>query len=233
MHDPNHAVFVVDDDTRVRTALEDLLSSCGMNVTAFDSAAAFLAAARPAVPSCLVLDVDLPDINGLELQRRLAGDRHPPIVFITGYGDIPSTVEAMKGGAVDFLQKPFEDAALLGAIRSALAIDRQRRAAAIELDVLRARYARLTPREREVLPLVVRGLLNKQAAAHLDISLVTLQIHRGNIMRKMAAKSLSDLVRMSIKLAVPATEAPAVRALDGAPVGLHRHGQEGRDERIG
>jgi FixJ family two-component response regulator len=233
MHDPNHAVFVVDDDVRVRTALEDLLSSCGMNVTAFDSAAAFLSAERPAVPSCLVLDVDLPDVNGLELQRRLAAERHPPIVFITGYGDITSSVEAMKGGAVDFLPKPFEAGALLKSIRSALALDRQRRAAEQELDALRTRYAKLTPREREVLPLVVRGMLNKQAAAHLGISLVTLQIHRGNIMRKMAAKTLSDLVRMSIKLAVPSADSSAVRTLDAAPVGPHRHDQDARDERIG
>jgi FixJ family two-component response regulator len=233
MDDEKHAIYIVDDDERVRSALEDLLLSCGMSVTAFDSAAAFLAAERPQVPSCLVLDVDLPDINGLELQRRLAGDRHPPIVFITGYGDIPSSVQAMKAGAVDFLPKPFESDALLAAVRSALAIDRERRAVAEELDVLHERYRTLTPRERDVLPLVVRGLLNKQAAAHLGISLVTLQIHRGNIMRKMAARSLSDLVRMSIKLGVPASAASAVPARSCAPTCLRHDDQDARDERIG
>jgi FixJ family two-component response regulator len=231
MDDRDHVVFVVDDDPRVRDAVENLLLACGIRVLAFDSAAAFLAAPRPAITSCLVLDVDLPDINGLELQQRLSGGRHPPIIFVTGYGDVPSSVRAMKAGAVDFLPKPFAPEQLLAAIESALALDRQRRTTAAEIDVLQARYETLTPRERDVLPLVVRGMLNKQAAAHLGISLVTLQIHRGNVMRKMAAKSVSELVRMSIKLGMPApgTNAGAVAVSPPA----HGRVRATHDERLG
>ena len=199
----DHVVYVVDDDDRVRTSLEDLLASCGYNAQTFASATEFVGKARLGVPSCLVLDVELPDINGLDLQRQLSSELHPPIVFITGHGDIPSSVRAMKGGAVDFLPKPFSEEHLLTAIESALARDRAARTANAELEQLRTRYASLTPRERETLPLLVSGLRNKQTAAVLGISLVTIQIHRGNVMRKMQAGSLSDLVRMSQTLQIP------------------------------
>jgi FixJ family two-component response regulator len=199
----DHVVYVVDDDDRVRAALEDLLASCGYHAQTFGSATEFVGKVRPAIPSCLVLDVELPDINGLDLQRQLSRDLHPPIVFITGHGDIPSTVRAMRDGAVDFLPKPFSDEHLLAAIESALARDRAARAANAEVEQLRTRYSSLTPRERETLPLIVSGLRNKQAAAVLGISLVTIQIHRGNVMRKMQARSLSELVRMSETLQIP------------------------------
>jgi FixJ family two-component response regulator len=153
----------------------------------------------------LILDVELPDINGLDLQNQIADGDHPPIVFITGHGDIPSTVRAIKHGAVDFLTKPFSDAALMQAIRTAVAQDRKARAERADLDVLKRRYLDLTPREREVLPLVISGLLNKQAASELGISEVTLQIHRRNVMQKMAAVSLADLVRIAEKLQIPVT----------------------------
>jgi FixJ family two-component response regulator len=156
--------------------------------------------ANPSGPSCLVLDVSLPDINGLDLQSSLAGNSHPPIVFISGHGDIPSSVRAMKAGAIDFLTKPWRDEDLLQAVRAALERDRQQRRNKAEMMELEGRLATLTPREHEVLPLVARGLLNKEAAAQLGISEVTLQIHRSKIMRKMKAASLADLVRMAAKL---------------------------------
>jgi FixJ family two-component response regulator len=199
----DHVIYVVDDDDRVRASLEDLLASRGYSTQTFASATEFIGKARSDLPSCLVLDVELPDVNGLELQRRLSHSAHPPIVFITGHGDIPSSVRAMKDGAIDFLPKPFSQEQLLTAIESALARDRSARAASAEIERLRARYAVLTPRERETLPLIVSGLRNKQAAALLGISLVTIQIHRGNIMRKMQAGSLSELVRMSETLQIP------------------------------
>lgn len=157
------------------------------------------------MPACLILDVELPDISGLELQRQIAQGDHPPIVFITGHGDIPSSVQAIKHGAVDFLTKPFGDAELMAAVGAALTRDRENRAARAELRALEERYLDLTPREREVLPLVVSGLLNKQAAAELGISEVTLQIHRRNVMQKMAAASLADLVRIAERLEIPVT----------------------------
>jgi len=196
-------VFIVDDDARVREALCELLESHGMRAIAFPSAGAYFAAVKPDQPACLVLDVELPDINGLELQRQIAGDNHPPIVFITGHGDIPSSVRAIKRGAVDFLTKPFSDADLMAAVGSAIAKDSETRAERAELTTLRHRYLGLTPREREVLPLVVSGLLNKQAAAELGISEVTLQIHRRNVMQKMSATSLAELVRFAEKLRIP------------------------------
>jgi FixJ family two-component response regulator len=199
----NEVVFVVDDDYRLREALQELLTAAGMNVVTFGSAAAFLACRRPDAPACLILDVDLPDISGLELQSRLEPDDHPPIVFITGHGDVPSSVRALKAGAVDFLTKPFSESDLLGAIETALANDRRARRDRSEIDVLKRRLSTLTPREREVLPLVVSGLLNKQAAVELGISEVTLQIHRGKIMRKMDAQSLAELVRMAATLKIP------------------------------
>jgi FixJ family two-component response regulator len=190
-------VIVVDDDFRVREAISDLLASKNVASVAFESAAEYLRFNNPDLPSCLVLDVSLPDINGLELQSTIVQAQHPPIVFISGYGDIPSTVRAMKAGAVDFLTKPLDEEALLQAISAALNRDRQMRRRRAELAILEDRYSSLTPREREVLPLIVGGLLNKQAAAELQISEVTLQIHRSRIMHKMKARSLADLVRMS------------------------------------
>ena len=200
---PDHIVYVVDDDPTVREALGDLLASCQYHTQMFGSAAEFMSIPKALVASCLILDIELPDINGLDLQRQLADETHSPIVFITGHGDIPSSVRAMKAGAVDFLPKPFVEEQLLAAVNSALSFDRRARKANAAVDELRARYAALTPRERETLPLVVSGLRNKQTAAVLGISLVTMQIHRGNIMRKMRAGSFSDLVRMSDVLQIP------------------------------
>ncbi len=205
MTEADHVVYIVDDDERLREALDELLASHGMRATTFGSAGAYVAADKPDVPACLLLDVELPDINGLELQGQIADGDHPPIIFITGHGDIPSSVRAMKRGAVDFLAKPFSDADLMAAIDVALAQDRQTRAERAETGELRRRYHDLTPREREVLPLVVSGLLNKQAAAELGISEVTLQIHRRNVMQKMAAASLADLVRIAERLRIPVT----------------------------
>jgi FixJ family two-component response regulator len=157
------------------------------------------------VPAGLILDVELPDINGLDLQKQIGDSDHPPIVFITGHGDIPSSVRAIKRGAVDFLTKPFSDEDLLAAVRTCLAQDRRARIGRAELAIIRQRYATLTPRERDVLPLVVSGLLNKQAAAELEISEVMLQVHRRNVMQKMAVASLADLVRVAEKLQIPVT----------------------------
>lgn len=197
--------FIVDDDAPIREALTELLDSHGIRSMPFASAAEYVRADKPDLPACLILDLELPGITGLELQRQLGEGEHPPIVFITGHGDIPSSVRAIKGGAVDFLTKPFSDADLMGAIDQAIALDRARRTEQTELLALRRRYDELTPRERDVLPLVVSGLLNKQAAAELGISEVTLQIHRRNVMHKMAAASLADLVRIAERLHVPVT----------------------------
>ncbi len=205
MREGEHVVFVVDDDARIREALGELLASHGIEASTFGSARAYIEAPKPDVPACLVLDVELPDINGLDLQRQIADGDHPPIVFITGHGDIPSSVRAIKHGALDFLTKPFSEADLMAAIHAALALDRATRSARAELGVLKQRYLDLTPRERDVLPLVVSGLLNKQAAAELGISEVTLQIHRRNVMQKMAAASLADLVRIAERLEIPIT----------------------------
>jgi FixJ family two-component response regulator len=196
----DHVVYVVDDDPSVQEALTDLLSSAGFNAVAFGSCGAYLQESKPEVPGCLVLDVKLPDVNGLDFQRQLSATDHIPIVFITGHGDIPSTVRAMKAGALDFLTKPFSDEALLQAVKAALDQDRKALKDRTELAELKARYSSLTPRERDVLPLIVAGLLNKQAAAELGISELTLQIHRSNVMRKMAAGSLAELVRLAARL---------------------------------
>ncbi len=198
-------VLIVDDDPRVREALGELLEAHGMRVATYASAGEYAAAGKPGGSSCLLLDVELPDINGLDLQAQLAGADHPPIVFITGHGDIPSSVRAIKRGAVDFLTKPFSDQALMAAVDAALAQDRHARAERAGLERLQARYETLTPREREVLPLIVSGLLNKQAAAQLDLSEVTLQVHRRNVLRKMGAASLPDLVRIAGRLSIPVT----------------------------
>ncbi|CAN7143025.1 response regulator transcription factor [Rhizobium sp. LjRoot254] len=201
----DHIVFIVDDDRRVQEALGELLEAHGMKAVVFGSAGEYVRSEKPDVPACLILDVELPDINGLELQRQIAQADHPPIVFITGHGDIPSSVRAIKRGAIDFLTKPFSDADLMTAVHAAIAEDRKKRAERAELGMLRKRYLELTPREREVLPLVVSGLLNKQAASELGISEVTLQVHRRNVMQKMAAASLADLVRIAERLEIPIT----------------------------
>jgi FixJ family two-component response regulator len=201
-------VLVLDDDSSVRDALLGLFRSVGLRVAAFKSATEFLQAELPNSPSCLVLDLQLPDINGLELQQKLAETNGPPIVFISGHGDIPSSVRAMKAGAVEFLVKPFNDGELLDAVRSAIARDRQKRREKLELAELQRSYALLSLRECEVLPLIVAGLTNRQSAEKLGIAEITLQVHRGQIMRKMGAASVPDLVRMTGKLGVLSPNRP-------------------------
>jgi FixJ family two-component response regulator len=196
-------VFVVDDDISVRESLELLIESAGWTPETFASAQEFLTHPRRLAPSCLVLDVGLPDLNGLELQHRIANDRLDlPIVFITGYGDIPMTVKAMKAGAVEFLTKPFTDSVLLSAISNAIDRCRAALSAQAELRSLRDDYASLSVRERQVMGLVVAGLLNKQVGAELHISEITVKAHRGKVMRKMKAGSLADLVMMAAKVRV-------------------------------
>ena len=195
---------MVDDDPSVLRALTRLLSAAGLKAIAFPSPAAFLQAHDPATPGCLVLDVALPGLDGLELQQALTvSDCARPIVFITGRGDIPTSVRAMKGGAVDFLTKPVNDTELLEAVRKAIEVDRLGRAARLELDALRRCLATLTPREREVLAQVVAGRLNKQIAADLGTVEKTIKVHRARIMEKMAAQSLADLVRIAQRLGIP------------------------------
>ena len=200
MVDVTGTVFVVDDDSSVRESLELLITSAGWQPLSFESAQEFLAFPRATVPSCLVLDVTLPGLNGLELQKQLADRTDMPIIFITGYGDVRMSVQAMKAGAVEFLTKPFKDEALLDAVRGA--IERSRAALKQEsaMRALRGCYTSLTPREREVMVLVVSGLLNKQVAGELGISEITVKAHRGQVMRKMKADSLPDLVTMAARL---------------------------------
>lgn len=205
MNAHDQIVFIVDDDARIREALSELLQSHGIRTAAFGSAGEYVRARKPDLPASLILDVELPDINGLDLQKQIAEGDHPPIIFITGHGNIPSSVQAIKQGAVDFLTKPFSDDDLMRAVEAALVQDRHARAERAEAAALRQRYAALTPRERDVLPLVVSGLLNKQAAAELGISEVTLQLHRRSVMQKMDAGSLADLVRMAERLQIPVT----------------------------
>jgi len=214
-------VFVVEDDPSMRPALESLIRSVGLRVQAFGSAREFLEQPRTAAPSCLVLDVRLPGLSGLDLQRQLTATGVPiPIIFITGHGDIPMTVQAMKAGALEFLTKPFRDQELLDAVRKAIEKDRAAREQRAELATLRRRQASLTSREREVMALVVSGLLNKQIAAELGTSEITVKVHRRRVMQKMQAGSLADLVKMAVALGPETSDeppGPAVGSQEPAP----------------
>jgi FixJ family two-component response regulator len=202
-------VFVVDDDISVRESLESLIKFAGWQPETFASAGEFLARPRTATPNCLVLDISLPDLNGLELQKLIASERTDmPIIFITGHGDVPMTVQAMKGGAVEFLTKPFDDEVLLNAIRHAI-----KRSAAVlddqaEITALRSNYESLTPRERDVMQCVVAGMLNKQIGLKLGISEITVKAHRGKMMQKMKAESLADLVKTAVRLGLTPARNP-------------------------
>ncbi len=201
MTDTEALVFVVDDDASLRASLQDLLESVGLRVEACASAQDFLRCPPPEGPSCLVLDVRLPGLSGLELQQRLAeADLAMPIIFITGHGDIPMTVQAMKAGAVEFLTKPFRDQVLLDAVHQALARDRQARVQRAERAALRRRFEALTPRQRDVMARMVAGLLNKQIAGELGTSEATVKTHRKQVMAKMRAESLADLIRIADQL---------------------------------
>ena len=204
MSEDQAVVFVVDDDASMRRSLETLLRSVGHDVRLFSTAQEFTQAIRPDAPGCLVLDVRLPGMSGLTFQQELAkAGVALPVIFITGHGDVPMTVRAMKAGAAEFLTKPFDDQVLIDAIHAAIERDRARRHDAASLAVLQARYHELTERERQVMKLVVAGRVNKQIAAELGLSVVTVKVHRGQVMRKMLAKSVAELVRMADRLGVP------------------------------
>jgi len=203
MLDSTPIVFVVDDDISVRESLEALIRCEGWRPETFASAQEFLARPRAVVPNCLILDVSLPGLNGLELQTRVAAERHEmPVIFITGFGDVPMTVQAMKAGAIEFLTKPFSDDVLLYAIRQAIERSRVALDGEAEMRGLRDRYASLSGRERQVMALVVSGLLNKQVGSELGISEITVKAHRGRVMHKMGAASLADLLNMAARLRV-------------------------------
>jgi FixJ family two-component response regulator len=203
MSDPDRIVFVVDDDPLVRDSVADLLASAGFAVQTFGSAADFIQAKRPDIPACLILDIELPDLSGLDLQTEMASSGiEVPIIFVSGHGDIPKSVRAMKAGAVEFLTKPFRNQELFAAVRQALLRDSEFRKHRSEVLELRERLGTLTARERQVLTLVVAGLLNKQIAGELGTSELTIKAHRGRVMHKMQAASLADLVRMAEKLGI-------------------------------
>jgi RNA polymerase sigma factor (sigma-70 family) len=204
MSEPTSIVFVVDDDPSVRRAIKRLVESVGLHVELFESATEFMNSSHPDVASCLVLDIRLPGISGLDFQRELIKTQHEiPIIFITAHGDIQMSVRAMKAGAVEFLTKPFRDQDLLDAIQAALERDRARRQGVANTALLRERLESLTPREREVLPLVVSGLPNKQVAAEIGTTEATVKVHRSQLMKKMGADSLPELVRMAEKIGIP------------------------------
>ena len=208
MNPASPIVFVVDDDFRVREAIASLIASLGIQVQAFGSASEFLEAEKPDAPACLVLDLELPGLNGLELQQALSAGYAPPIIFVTGHGDVPSSVRAMKAGAIEFLSKPFDPQDLLRAVEAGIERDRAARDRRLELLELEKRYGSLTPREQEVLPYVVAGYANKQSAGALGVAEITIGVHRGHIMRKMAARSLAELIRMAEKLSIAPVPEP-------------------------
>lgn len=202
-NEPDHeVVYFIDGEQNVREEISTLLAGLGMNVVTFASAAEYLSYKRRDTAACVILNMQLPDLSGLELQRRLGEKANPPVIFVSDQCDVAATVCAMKAGAIEFLPKPFDSSVLIAAIRAAFAQDRRLRQRRTELANLQERHSRLTPREREVLPLIVGGLLNKQAACMLGISEVTLQIHRSQVMRKMQADSFAELVRIAVKLRI-------------------------------
>ena len=209
MHQPDALVAIVDDDPSIREGVGSLLRSAGWKVETFASAEEFLARRSSVEPSCVVLDLQLPELSGLDLQTRMAQiNVEIPIVFITGHGSIPASVQAIKAGAIEFLTKPFDEQQLFRAIREAMDRDEEARKRHTDLRQLRERYAALTPREREIMQQVVSGLLNKQIAVELEIAEITVKVHRGRVMQKMHAASVADLVRMAEKLGIHSIESP-------------------------